>query len=126
MMSCPMKQLVLERSERDTVSGSVGQDSDAAYFAVLLEYGRSLEDDICSDTSFMFQRVLVSLSAVSHAPYWLLLLGVLLGCSLCSLFQSFSPFQPPKCEYSPGDSLGPLLLIISPVDTLASHIYPLF
>ncbi|KAM6179666.1 annexin A4 isoform 2-T2 [Erethizon dorsatum] len=27
------------------------------------EYGRSLEDDICSDTSFMFQRVLVSLSA---------------------------------------------------------------
>lgn len=28
-----------------------------------LQYGRSLEDDICSDTSFMFQRVLVSLSA---------------------------------------------------------------
>ncbi|XP_029459871.1 annexin A4 [Rhinatrema bivittatum] len=28
-----------------------------------LEYGKSLEDDICSDTSFMFQRVLVSLSA---------------------------------------------------------------
>lgn len=27
------------------------------------QYGRSLEDDICSDTSFMFQRVLVSLSA---------------------------------------------------------------
>uniref|UniRef100_A0A2K6FPK6 Annexin n=1 Tax=Propithecus coquereli TaxID=379532 RepID=A0A2K6FPK6_PROCO len=27
------------------------------------KYGRSLEDDICSDTSFMFQRVLVSLSA---------------------------------------------------------------
>lgn len=28
-----------------------------------IQYGRSLEDDICSDTSFMFQRVLVSLSA---------------------------------------------------------------
>uniref|UniRef100_A0A8C5M8B9 Annexin n=1 Tax=Leptobrachium leishanense TaxID=445787 RepID=A0A8C5M8B9_9ANUR len=28
-----------------------------------LKYGKSLEDDICSDTSFMFQRVLVSLSA---------------------------------------------------------------
>lgn len=28
-----------------------------------LEYGKSLEDDICSDTSFMFQRVLVSLAA---------------------------------------------------------------
>lgn len=30
----------------------------------LVEYGRSLEEDICSDTSFMFQRVLVSLTAV--------------------------------------------------------------
>ncbi|KAK2497925.1 hypothetical protein MC885_001950 [Smutsia gigantea] len=49
--------------QRATALGSVGQDSDAANFAVLLEYGRSLEDDICSDTSFMFQRVLVSLSA---------------------------------------------------------------
>lgn len=28
-----------------------------------LKYGKSLEDDICSDTSFMFQRVLVSLAA---------------------------------------------------------------
>nr|XP_033804789.1 annexin A4 [Geotrypetes seraphini] len=28
-----------------------------------IEYGKSLEDDICSDTSFMFQRVLVSLAA---------------------------------------------------------------
>uniref|UniRef100_A0A0G2K4E9 Annexin n=1 Tax=Rattus norvegicus TaxID=10116 RepID=A0A0G2K4E9_RAT len=27
------------------------------------QYGRSLEEDICSDTSFMFQRVLVSLTA---------------------------------------------------------------
>ncbi|EGW06919.1 Germ cell-less protein-like 1 [Cricetulus griseus] len=27
------------------------------------QYGRSLEEDICSDTSFMFQRVLVSLAA---------------------------------------------------------------
>ncbi|XP_044516841.1 annexin A4 [Gracilinanus agilis] len=30
------------------------------------EYGRTLEDDICSDTSFMFQRVLVSLSAAGR------------------------------------------------------------
>ncbi|KAG9488900.1 hypothetical protein GDO78_005090 [Eleutherodactylus coqui] len=28
-----------------------------------LKFGKSLEDDICSDTSFMFQRVLVSLNA---------------------------------------------------------------
>ncbi|XP_072491452.1 annexin A4 isoform X2 [Notamacropus eugenii] len=30
------------------------------------QYGRTLEDDICSDTSFMFQRVLVSLSAAGR------------------------------------------------------------
>ncbi|XP_068131035.1 annexin A4 [Hyperolius riggenbachi] len=30
--------------------------------AYKLKYGKSLEDDICSDTSFMFQRVLVSLA----------------------------------------------------------------
>nr|AAD47890.1 truncated annexin IV [Mus musculus] len=30
------------------------------------QYGRSLEEDICSDTSFMFQRVLVFLSAAGR------------------------------------------------------------
>ena len=39
-------------------------------WTLLLEYGRSLEDDIRSDTSFMFQRVLVSLSAVSRSHLW--------------------------------------------------------
>ena len=33
----------------------------------LLECGCSLEDDIVSDTSSMFRRVLVSLAALSHA-----------------------------------------------------------
>lgn len=33
----------------------------------LLEYGCSLEDDIVSDTSSMFRRVLVSLATVSQA-----------------------------------------------------------
>lgn len=36
------------------------RDINAAY---KLKYGKSLEDDICSDTSFMFQRVLVSMAA---------------------------------------------------------------
>ena len=35
----------------------------------MAEHGKNLEDDICGDTSGMFQRVLVSLLTVSkHRP----------------------------------------------------------
>ena len=61
-----------------------GLYSDAADFALLPEYGKSLEDDIRSDTSFMFQRVLVSLSAVSRALSGLLLMGVEFYRDACS------------------------------------------
>lgn len=40
------------------------------FYSVVAEYGKSLEDDICSDTSFMFQRVLVSMAAVSFPFGW--------------------------------------------------------
>lgn len=39
--------------------------NDKYYFFLMAEYGKTLEDAICGDTSGMFQRVLVSLLTVS-------------------------------------------------------------
>lgn len=36
--------------------------------SLIAEHGKSLEDDVCGDTSGMFQRVLVSLLAVNKTP----------------------------------------------------------
>lgn len=35
---------------------------------IITEHDKSLEDDVCGDTSGMFQRVLVSLLAVNKSP----------------------------------------------------------
>lgn len=92
----------------DAVPGRVLY-SDVADFTLLLEYGRSLEDDICSDTSLMFQRVLVSLSAVSRS----LLLRGRVGCywDTYSLptFPAFLIFSPSQMGIFPCVFLGSLL-----------------
>lgn len=78
---------------------------------LLLEYGRNLEDDIRSDTSFMFQRVLVSLAAVSTClPIgWLFgwetgREGGLLKCSSLAHFQLL--FSSSQIQLFPGIVLG--------------------
>ena len=68
-MSCFSNQAGPGEDGRLGCDPGLGRDlhSDVTNLTLLLEYGRSLEDDIRSDTSFMFQRVLVSLSAVSRS-----------------------------------------------------------
>ena len=51
-------------------------------FNLLLEYGDSLEDDVCGDTSGMFQRVLVSLITVSEHNVMPNVIIILYKCSL--------------------------------------------
>ena len=47
-------------------------------FLFMAEHGKSLEDDVCGDTSGMFQRVLVSLLTVSkRQPTSLIILMVI-------------------------------------------------
>lgn len=59
-----VSRLLLRNGACWQMTAPAGLCSDVPLSNFLVEYGRSLEDDICSDTSFMFQRVLVSLTAV--------------------------------------------------------------